>query len=249
MRKNAASSPGRKEASRRKRQKLLDEQAGRSLAQGFLHIPKTGGSSMGYFLRDLSKENVVVPIKFPHSWTMRDIATSFPDTKVSFVIRDPLERMISAFLYRQRVGSSWTPAEAVAMSFFSRPEDFLGGLLSRDERTKSAALFTYRQVKHFRMNYIYYFESPEYIDQIRGRHFGIIGRIGSYDDFVTAYCRLCGIDPSAVGEKMEVQRKSNVSSQDVLATIGDEDIEQLKSVLSDEYAIYDRLVALSDGPA
>ena len=84
-----------------------------------LHIPKTGGT----FLTDLIIHNLQsrpAPALFyaPHAMSAAQAVEVFgPGTRLALVLRDPLERLVSAFYSRRRQGrpdydTPWTEAEA-----------------------------------------------------------------------------------------------------------------------------------------
>ncbi len=84
-----------------------------------LHIPKTGGT----WLTDLIIHNLQTresPAVFyaPHAMTAQRAVELFgPRTRLAVVLRDPLERLVSAFQSRKRQGrpaydTPWTDAEA-----------------------------------------------------------------------------------------------------------------------------------------
>jgi len=88
-----------------------------------LHVPKTGGT----FLTDLIMHNLQsrpAPALFyaPHAMSAAQAVEVFgPGTRLALVLRDPLERLASAFYSRKRQGrpdydTPWTPAEAAVFN-------------------------------------------------------------------------------------------------------------------------------------
>ncbi|MEQ8696380.1 MAG: sulfotransferase family 2 domain-containing protein [Bauldia litoralis] len=232
-------------------EKNLRLQSGRSKADCFLHVPKTGGSGIGQFFGKLSKEigRERVPTKFNHPWMAEEIVKLFPEIKIHLVIRDPIERIVSGFLSRMRMGRPrrnhiWSTEEAVAYAFFSDPQQLLAALVSDDERQKSAALFAFKGIRHLKWNYVYYFQSPDYLDQI-GKNVGIVREIDDTLSFVREICALCGADP-AIAESMYAKvHVSKVSSRSVTEQMDQAELARVREALEPEYAIYRRLQAMA----
>ena len=86
-----------------------------------MHIGKTSGMSLLSFFTILNDKNLnEVPLWFGHEWRLKDIIKYHPGIKVSFMLRDPIERIISGFYSLQnRKGSVWKYDEALCHLFFS----------------------------------------------------------------------------------------------------------------------------------
>ena len=99
------------------------------LNYGFLHIPKTGGTSVMSFLEKAAPFAASMPVPLFHSWTFRLVTEYFPKMKVSFLLRDPLERLISGYFSRLRQGNPeyhvpWRPQEAAAFGLYPPSKHF-----------------------------------------------------------------------------------------------------------------------------
>ena len=62
-----------------------------------MHIGKTSGTSLLNFFKIGLEKNIQVPMWFSHEWRLRDIIKFYPKIKISIILRDPLERIISGF--------------------------------------------------------------------------------------------------------------------------------------------------------
>ena len=82
--------------------------------------------------------------------------------KVIFFLRDPLDRFVSGFYSRQRMGrpryyNPWTPREAEAFELFDTP-DALGRALAADDPTiRGAAERAMRSIYHVKTGFWYWF--------------------------------------------------------------------------------------------
>ena len=224
--------------------------SGRSRQHGFLHIPKTGGSGVNALGRSLQERGFKSPCVFSHGWKMEEILKHFPDIKISFVLRDPLSRMISGFNSRIRQGrptynNIWTPAEAAAFSLFPSIGKLLDAILAEDEFSKSAVAYTMRNVTHLRWNYAFYFKNPDTVRSNRPS-FEIIGSMNRMDEFINGYTALSGAPESAAAELYEKRHEAKVSSEDVLGRYSPDDLSRLKDFMKKEYRIYKELRSIAN---
>ena len=90
--------------SRRMAKMKAQVKAGHNPGLGFLHIPKTGGSGIRALGRNAVERGLPFPSGFSHGWTLEEIRRRFPQMKLAFILRDPLERAISGFNSRLRQG-------------------------------------------------------------------------------------------------------------------------------------------------
>jgi len=226
--------------------------AGHNPRLGFLHIPKTGGSGV----RDLGRKAVGRGLPFPcgfgHGWTLEEIRRRFPQMRLAFILRDPLERAVSGFNSRLRQGrptykSLWTPAEAAAFAHFPEVGRWLDALLADDDLSVSACAYARRHVTHLRWNYRYYFRSPKAVAEHAG-HLVLIGRIERTDDFIEALLAEAGIPPERAAGLYERRHEAQVRPSKVLARYGEGDLARLRVRFADEYAIHEALLALGRAP-
>ena len=131
----------------------------------FLHVGKTGGTSINAFFHSCHKAGLRVPIVLNHNWSYRMARARFPKSKMIVVLRDPLERIIPGFNSRLRegrpLGHPWRTDEAIAFSHFKSAESFVSALSSNSDYDVSAARFCFRSINHLRRGYSYQFEGLE----------------------------------------------------------------------------------------
>lgn len=223
---------------------------------GFLHIPKTGGTSFRDFLAKADDRISTRPILFFHSWSLPLIHSYLPDVKVSFIIRDPLERLISGFQSRLRCGrprynQPWRTNEAVAFSIFPTVRDLLDRLLLKDDYSLSATSFAIKHILAIAWNYESYFHSVEEIKRYR-ENIHVVGQIDSMDAFLEKICSTTvrASDHATSAECIlgfyEIRHQSDQASKGVLSEYSEDDIRGLQMRLQKEYDIYEtlKLIAL-----
>lgn len=211
----------------------------------FMHIPKTGGTSLGTMIRSIRKAGHVAPGRFGHPFTLRRIVKEFPETKVCVVLRDPIERTISSFLSRMRMGRpvyniDWRPAEAVTFSFFPDAKSLLAGMASEDERLVSAVLFAFKGINHFRSNYVRYFESVDYVEENLHR-FAVVGEMNRFDDFARAFVRKAAPEVTDISPYYAVKHVSAQKPSGLLDDFSDAEKERIHRYFAEDYKVYNRL--------
>lgn len=131
-----------------------------------LHIGKTGGS----FLRSVlhhNKPRWTADIRLGrHGATRENTLERFgKHREFAFLIRNPVDRFVSAFYSRLREGrptynSNWSSEEAIAYLWFEEAEELALALNGKDQRLYSAARFAMRHVQHLARDYRCYLGSP-----------------------------------------------------------------------------------------
>ena len=222
---------------------------GRNPQLGFLHIPKTGGSGISSLGKKAVERHQPFPCSFPHGWRFAEIRKAFPDMRIAFILRDPLERMISGFNSRLRQGRPtynklWSPGEAAAFALFPSVKHYLDALISQDEYHRSACAYAQRQIQHLRWNYSFYFRSPELVRADTG-HIALVGRIEETDRFIDALCLEAGFAPDKIAGLYERRHESKVKPDGVLSAYGPGEVAKMRARLAAEYAIYDVLTELA----
>ena len=225
------------------RQQIRD---GHSAEHGFLHIPKTGGSGVSIYAKELARRGYKFPVVFPHGWTFREIRRNFPKMKVSFILRDPLDRMISGFNSRLRQGRPtynivWTPAEAAAFTLFPTVRHWLDALLSEEEFHISAVNFAMSSVRLLHWNYAFYFEGVKALDEFE-ESFEVIGSMDSMGTFVDQLTALTAAPASIAAELYEKRHESASKVSETLAAYSDEERARIQKALGKEYRIYQALL-------
>ncbi|MEM8754433.1 MAG: sulfotransferase [Pseudomonadota bacterium] len=225
--------------------------AGRSPEHVFVHIPKTGGSSVERALTLIAKAGGRPPTRFPPMIDLDAAEELAPDARFVCVLRDPLERLISAFNSRLRQGrpryhSPWRPAEATVFAHYRRVEAFLDGLLSDDPFDVSMADFAFSQIGHLKRGYAFYFGDAEAAAR-RAERFALIGEMDRMEAFFAELLKLSKAPATLLPEIAPPVHAAPERARAIVAALGEEKTARLRRRLAGEYAVHDRLSALS-GP-
>lgn len=134
--------------------KLIWKVSGRTVVH-LLHIGKTGGTAIADALAGHSRTSRYLIFKQGHRFTL-DHAS--PGEKVIFFLRDPIDRFISAFYSRKRMGQPrfsgpWTPAEAEAFTRFETPDALGRALASSRNDEREAAGRGMRGIYHLKSSF------------------------------------------------------------------------------------------------
>lgn len=127
------------------------------MAVHFIHIPKTGGTSIKAVLRDAGRPDTAYgPLRLhKHGWTLENLR---PRHHVFFCVRDPVARFVSGFHDRQRKAQpryffEWTEAEREAFETFATPQD-LASALADDDAAAIRAMEGIRHVNAHQHHYL-----------------------------------------------------------------------------------------------
>jgi len=117
----------------------------------FLHIRKTGGNALKAALRPVAEDYSL--IIHDHQTTLRDVPAG---ERLAFIIRNPVDRFVSGFNSRLRMGrpllnSKWSAEEAEAFARFKTPNDLAEALTEGDEN--DAALKAMHDIAHVRTSF------------------------------------------------------------------------------------------------
>lgn len=122
------------------------------MAVHFLHIGKTGGTAIRQALTDAGLPDTPYGrvVLHEHGFRLSDVPG---DDYVFFVVRDPVDRFVSAFYSRLRRGQpryffEWSDAEREAFGRFATPEALASALAGDDPEDRAAAAVALRRVKH-----------------------------------------------------------------------------------------------------
>jgi len=217
-----------------------------NLAWGYVHIPKTGGSALSDYFNAAASTGTRHPVKFGHRWRICDITKTFPEMRLCFVLRDPLERIISGFGSRLRMGrprnnSHWRPEEATAFSIFRDVDSFCEALTSEDEFQRSAVDFAMNGVTHLAWGYDYYFGSVEQCRQSKDK-FSLIGSINNMDTFIGQLSKQAMPDlPSGFTGNFAATHVSTMDNGALAKSIDREKVMHLHPRLQSEYDIFNHL--------
>jgi len=136
----------------------------------FIHIRKTAGTAIRqtisrkakYSGKVLSSGGFLIQAH-GHEFTLQDVK---PGEKAFFVVRDPIQRFISGFYSRKRMGkpqnyNPWTEGEQKAFTWFENPDQL--GLALASEADRSKAVFALRHIKHVNSSYYDWFINDAYL--------------------------------------------------------------------------------------
>ncbi|MDE4276774.1 sulfotransferase family 2 domain-containing protein [Phaeobacter gallaeciensis] len=139
----------------------------------FMHVGKTGGTQVKRFIRNavgapkLQEPQVIQDrIVLLNHCTLGEAEKRFGEpTGLILTYRDPIERFVSGFYCRQRMGlpehrARWDAAEAAAFLYFKTANDLAEALSSEDPTKYSAAHFSMHAIRHIRRGYQFHFGHP-----------------------------------------------------------------------------------------
>lgn len=196
----------------RVRKRILAACTGRANVH-FLHLRKTGGTTLKSVLGAYQITPECVLYLHPHRVTLRHIPKGH---RVMFVTRDPVSRFVSGFGSRLRQGAPahhvpWSADEELAFSRFPNPNS-LALALDPTHPMHAAAVHAMRTISHLQCSYWDWFGNEE---ELAAREDSIlfIGRIESFDaDFERLKLPL-GLPPELMLPKDS--KSTNRSSPDV----------------------------------
>lgn len=220
-------------------------EAGRSPETVFLHIPKTGGSSVDAALTRIAKAGGRPPVRFPHMVGLEAAETLCPGARFALILRDPLERIVSAFNSRLRQGRPraeivWRPAEAPAFAHYRSADRFLRGLLSDDPFDMSMAAYAFAHIGHLKRGYAHYFGDAE-AAAARADRFALIGELTEMERFYERLLTLSGAAQDLLPALSPAVHQAPPTQANALAKLTPEEQAKLRARFASEYAIYDQL--------
>jgi hypothetical protein len=132
----------------------------------FLHIGKTGGNSIRYALTPYLHCAGHQIILHPHEAKLSDIPLG---DRVIFCLRAPVERFVSGFNSRRRMGRPknnvpWNEAEAEAFSAFQTPNELAIALSSPDDYRRKQAIKSMKGIGHVKTHYHDWLGSRSYLE-------------------------------------------------------------------------------------
>jgi hypothetical protein len=160
----------------------------------YLHIGKTGGTAIIAALGPVTNAGQYEIVLDGHDVDLRQIPLG---EKFFFVVRDPLERFVSAFCDRQRCSRprydvGWTLEEERAYGLFSTPDSLGCALSSPDDGLRAAAQEAMTSIYHVRHSYWHWFDDPEYFNS-RLRDVLFIMWLPSLHSLFPQLCSLLGL--------------------------------------------------------
>lgn len=204
----------------------------------FLHVGKTGGSSMKATikrnqLRKLPDGRPLIP--HGHPTTLPDVLARSPENVAVFFLRDPVRRFVSGFNSRLREGKPaksipWKPAERMTFGYFPTANDLAEALSSDDPAVLDRAYAGINSMVHSRMHFTYWFHDVDYLAK-RLERIAFIGFQEHYDEDLTRFFELMGV--SSVRPETRHQAPASQSTE-----LSETAVRNLEQWYADDIAIY-----------
>lgn len=207
----------------------------------FMHVGKTGGTTINTFFRNCHDLGLRVPIVLNHNWSFQMTRLRYPKAKIIVVLRDPLERFVSGFNSRLRegrpLGHPWRNDEAIAFSHFNNAKVFVDALSSNDHYDISAALYCFRTIDHLRRGYRYSFEGLHNNIEKSDRFLQVI-RIEDIGN--TIHEVVANLNTNKINKipSIRTAHQAPVSSGSFLKKISEENLKKIHSRMQLEYETY-----------
>lgn len=130
----------------------------------FLHIGKTGGTTVKGALKPHRHDGKYKLILHPHSTNLNDITVR---EKVFFFLRDPITRFVSGFNSRMRKGRplynyQWKAPEAQAFAHFETANELAEALSDHDANRRQEARQAMEGIQHVGDSVWKWFQDPHY---------------------------------------------------------------------------------------
>lgn len=219
----------------------------------FLHMPKTGGSTLrGAIEAGQAQGRFATPVPvLGHAARLQQAFHHLPELRVVCTIRDPIARFVSAFQSRLRSGRPkfhhpWDAGEAAAFHWFAEAEDLARAFESPDERLKSAAWFAKSAIRHLRWDYPHYYLSADFVRRNAAR-FAFVGEIADLSTNLPRMLAHLGLREA--GELPLADTHRHAAPAAMRADLSPEAQAILRRVLAADYEIYAALQEISRRPA
>jgi hypothetical protein len=185
-----------------------------------LHVGKTGGTALKEVLLEHRDTCAYRLLLHGHDVTVGHVP---PGEKFMFVVRDPVDRFVSAFNARRHPGHPryrypWTPEEKVAFSIFASPNALGAALSSGDPDERAHAERAMSGIGHLKEGYRYWFGD----EAAFRRRLGDVLFIGFQDRFDD--------DFELLKPKLGLPRDARLPSDPVAANKGPKPSEPLQEI-------------------
>ena len=162
----------------------------------FLHIGKTGGTALGRVFHGNQRVGNSWLGLHEHSTTVRRLPKN---DQFTFVLRDPVDRFVSAFYSRYRQGKPaysipWTEAEASAFASFPDANSLAEALSSPEPECRESARAAMHAIGHVRTRYRDWLGSVENLSELSHR-IPLAGWQPELDSYLCCLVDTLGGDP------------------------------------------------------
>ncbi len=201
----------------------------------FLHLRKTGGTTLKSVLGPYPVTPKCVIHLHPHRVTLRHIPQGH---RVMFVTRDPVSRFISGFGSRLRKGAPahhvpWSPDEELAFSRFPDPNS-LALALDPAHPSHADAVDAMRTISHLQCSYWDWFGNEEAL-AAREDALLFIGRIESFDEDFEVLKKSLGLPQDLLLPMDSKSTNRNSSGMDQASPLEPEAEKQVKNWYRRDY--------------
>lgn len=165
----------------------------------FIHVGKTAGTAVKNALEPLVSAGHYEVFLHPHRVKLHHIPRG---EKVFFVLRDPVDRFVSAFYSRKRQGmprvySPWNADEREAFSRFGTANQLAEALSSADAEEREHARKAMRRMQHVRDTYATFFGDTDAF-AARSNDILLVGFQDTLEEDFTRLVHLLGL-PASTG--------------------------------------------------
>jgi hypothetical protein len=185
----------------------------------FMHVGKAGGTAVKEALAPHRRTGRYDLLLHDHPFSFGD---ALAGEKVFCILRDPVERFVSAFNYRRREGrphqyAPWTEQEARAYTAFASADELGRALSAEDPDVLTRARSAMLSIRHVRDSYWRWFDSSEYLER-RLDDVLLILWLPDLDTGLTRLLDLLGLPPTITipGEGAKANR-SPAPAEDALS--------------------------------
>jgi len=212
----------------------------------YIHIGKTGGTSVqqnllqsrgkkaiSHHLKSLKKPYRLV---FLDHWPSHFKILKSKDINIACFVRDPIERLESAFYYEQK---HWLRGESLPnknLLKFQNFTDFVLALVDSENSQNQIALDCYQNVLHLSKGYEFYFSSKTFLKE-RNINFKFVGELETFESDIKKF---------AIFLKMKLGQliqKHNVNSSKPSTGLTSGIAARLRFFMQKEYDIYDYILS------